>query len=592
MDEFPDHERFLELNEIILNACKNDPARRYASAWDLHADLVVLANGKSVRRLKLLERRLSALKRIAGISALVLAVAGGICYEVYRGWRTTLEARQRQAGANVAYGTRALEAGDLLGALPYFVEALAVEQNDPDLAALHRLRFGCILAQCPKLVQLWSVGTQVETVGFSPDGRNVLAVEWGGQARVFDIATGRPASPRFGSADGVLRGAYSPDGIHVVTAGRDKTACVWTLPGGQKTLQLQHASEVRCARFSPDGSRIVTACADGIARIWDAKTGKLLLEIPGHTDVVLFATFSPDGRRIVTTSQDETARIADATTGRAIGGPLRHPTWVGYASFSPDGRKLATACFDHVARVWDVESGQQIPPDMSHRDGVSSVEFSPDGRLIVTAGLDRIARLWLAETHQPLTPNPILRHSDRVTHATFAGDGHRVVTACADGTVRVWDLAGGAVAPVATHDIFSQDRTRFLTITNGAAQVWDTLSGQAVSPLIKPQGLETAALNPNGVFVLTQSLAGTNAPRTEIWDAATGQKAGPPLALSNDARLPQPGRSATPGIARHERTNVGCSDGHVIGERGRSRGCDRLRRFQRRGNPGCHLEQQ
>ena len=258
VDEFPDHERFLELNEIILTACKNDPARRYASAWDLHADLVVLANGKSVRRLKLLERRLSALKRIAGISALVLAVAGGICYEVYRGWRTTLEARQRQAGANVAYGTRALEAGDLLGALPYFVEALAVEQNDPNLAALHRLRFGCILAQCPKLVQLWSVGTQVETVGFSPDGRNVLAVEWGCQARVFDIATGRPASPRFGSADGVFRGAYSPDGIHVVTAGRDKTACVWTVPGGQKTLQLQHASEVRCARFSPDGSRIVT----------------------------------------------------------------------------------------------------------------------------------------------------------------------------------------------------------------------------------------------------------------------------------------------------------------------------------------------
>jgi WD40 repeat protein len=533
VDTFPDHERFLELNEVILVACKSEPASRYASAWDMHADLLVVANGKSVRRLRVLERRLSALKRIAGITALILAIAGIISYEGYRDWRGALESRQRKTGANVAYGTRALEAGDLLGALPYFVEALALEKDDQELAAMHRLRFGCVLAQCPKLVQMWSLGNEVAAAEFSPDGRSLLTVELAGKARIFDVTTGKPASPAFGQDYGVMRGAYSSDGNRVVTAGGDQTACVWSVPDGKKVLQLHHPQQVRCARYSSDGLRIVTGCDDGMARVWNAQTGTLQLTIRGHAQPMLFSAFSPDGRRIVTTSQDNTARIVDATSGQPVGPVLRHPTWVGYAAFSPDGRKLVTACFDHTARVWDAESGQRIPPDMSHRDGVKSAEFSPEGRFIVTAGLDHIARIWVAENHQPLNPNPILRHSDRVMQAVFAPDGHRIATACADGTVRVWDLAGSALVPVSTRTAFSRDRSRFLTITNQVLQVWDTLSGQVVSPLIAPACLQDAALNENGAFILTRSLEVSNTPRTEIWETATGRQTGPSLPLSD-----------------------------------------------------------
>src|ERR1017187_6289003 len=52
LDDIPDLGGFLELNEVILHACKNDLKARYQSAWDMHADLVVLTAGKSVKRLK------------------------------------------------------------------------------------------------------------------------------------------------------------------------------------------------------------------------------------------------------------------------------------------------------------------------------------------------------------------------------------------------------------------------------------------------------------------------------------------------------------------------------------------------------------
>jgi WD40 repeat protein len=63
--------------------------------------------------------------------------------------------------------------------------------------------------------------------------------------------------------------------------------------------------------FSPDGLRIVTASADTTARIWDTATGKEIAVLRGHDDAVYSAAFSPDGLRIVTASADTTARIWD-----------------------------------------------------------------------------------------------------------------------------------------------------------------------------------------------------------------------------------------------------------------------------------------
>ena len=66
---------------------------------------------------------------------------------------------------------------------------------------------------------------------------------------------------------------------------------------------------VQSAAFSPDGRRIVTASRDKTACIWDAAGGKSLTTLEGHSEWVLSATFSPDGMRIVTASDDDTARV-------------------------------------------------------------------------------------------------------------------------------------------------------------------------------------------------------------------------------------------------------------------------------------------
>jgi WD40 repeat protein len=532
----PEHQALVEFNEVIARACDARPARRYQSAWEMHAELVVLANGKSVRRLRKLERLFSRLKHAAAVAALFLVVFGTLAFEVDRQWRSASEAREREVGASLAYGNRSMQAGDLLGALPYYARALELEKGCWKAELPYRLRFASTLAQCPKLVQTWALAKQVESVSFDTSGKWVLTVEQAGRAQVFEATSGQPMGPPFGQPTQLRQGTFDPDGRLVATASEDGTVCIWRVDNGTNLLTLKHPDKAVCASFSPDGNRIVTGCDDGVARIWNSHTGALELELKGHTDCLLFAAFSGDGRRIVTTSRDHTARIWDAKTGRMIGAPLWHATWVEYAAFSPDGKLLVTACADRTARVWDLNTMQEIPPALYHEDIVRSAEFSPDGRLILTACLDGTVRLWQAKNHQPLNLNPILRLPDRVTDATFGPDGHRILASCTDGSVWMWDLAGSAVAPKAMHNRFSQDDSRYLVKANDTLEVFDTSSGSPISRLSGSLANSSAVrLNQNGRFVVASLLRNEPKPRAvvEIWDVQTGKREGPPLALTN-----------------------------------------------------------
>jgi WD40 repeat protein len=105
--------------------------------------------------------------------------------------------------------------------------------------------------------------------------------------------------------------------------------------------------------LSPDGKRIVTASLDDTARVWDAATGKQIVVLRGHQDIVNSAEFSPDNRRIVTASSDNTVRVWDASTGEPIVVLRGHDDEVRSAAFSPSGNQIVSASYDKTARIWD-----------------------------------------------------------------------------------------------------------------------------------------------------------------------------------------------------------------------------------------------
>ena len=79
LGEVPDREELLEFNSVVTRACEAELRKRYLTAEEMAADLVLLKRGKSLRRTRRAKRRWAWTLRIAGaVALLLLALAAAL----------------------------------------------------------------------------------------------------------------------------------------------------------------------------------------------------------------------------------------------------------------------------------------------------------------------------------------------------------------------------------------------------------------------------------------------------------------------------------------------------------------------------------
>jgi WD40 repeat protein len=534
-DQAPELNSLLELNEVIIRACASDATKRYRTADDMYADLVLLSSGKSLRRLRVLERRFANIKRVARLSLIGTVALAMLIFQGYREWKNVIESRKRQVLQSVKAGTQALESGNLLSALRNYADGLQLDQGNAERELPHRVRYRNILDQCPKLIQFWLANGEVTDVTFNSDGNKVLVAEANGKLKMFDL--GAPNLPPVSLGSGHYSSvAYGANDSWILATGG--TISLWNTNNLGSPHSLPNSGWVNSGRFSPDGTRFVTGCEDNVASVWNTLTEQREFSLVGHTNGVRFAAFSPNGKWIVTTSEDGTAALWDAADGHWIRSYPHNKVWVTYAAFSPDSETLVTACNDRRARVWETKSGKQIRPDLRHNDVVDRVEYSPDGRLILTACMDGTVHLWRSDNLEALTLNADLAHSERVTSAAFDPTGRKIVVACLDGSVRVWDLAGAISVSGPRNRSYSGGGKRFLTISNDSITAFDAITELPVNTGIKAGGhVEYIAQNRTGQFVLAVSTNQSSGVRiAQVLTVATGDRVGPPITIPSSVK--------------------------------------------------------
>jgi WD40 repeat protein len=535
----PDSEKFLELNEVILRACQPKIADRYRTTWDMHADLLVIANERSVKRLRSLERRLTRLKRIVGIAAAAIVAAGVVAYQVETSLSRARLEHARKVDANVINGWQSMASGNSLGALPYFATAAWLDQSSRS-ARDQQLRFGSVRSQSPKLAGIWFLHSEIKCGTFSPDSKSALFVHYEtnvGGASLVDLRDTSKAPTMLGPP-WLQNVAFSADGRLAVLVDASKTAWVYPTDTWKSPYQIVCPCYISGARFSPDGTLLAIVCNDGYVRIWDLRTTTFAFQLP-HPREVRFAGFSHNGRLIVTCCMDGSTRLWDVASRNCIHilpGRKKfrtHDVWANHAAFSPDDSELVVASTDNEARVWNVTSGQKRPPDMPHLGIVSSAEYSPDGRFIVTGSYDGNVRLWRSDTLQPAESSPLIPHNDPVIDACFSPDGRRILTTCNDGTIRLWDLAGEAATPYATCSAISDDGRTCATVTNRTIQILDCATAQPACPAIHVDSLPLPlALSSNGRFLIGVFPAvGSSNCVLRAWNTTTSQPLMPDLSV-------------------------------------------------------------
>jgi WD40 repeat protein len=144
-----------------------------------------------------------------------------------------------------------------------------------------------------------TVGSQVPSVAYSPDGRHVAAGLEDGTILILESGTGElVVDPLRGHSDSVYSVMFSPNSQHLVSGSRDGIIRIWSFKTGLTVCGPlgDHEGSINSVCFSPDSQRIASGSADKTIRIWDAHSGAALGDpLKGHTGLVQSVAFPPDG---------------------------------------------------------------------------------------------------------------------------------------------------------------------------------------------------------------------------------------------------------------------------------------------------------
>jgi WD40 repeat protein len=427
----------LELNQILLRACDPKPERRYATAKDLRRELELLHAGKSIKRLRQVERRLHVV-RMAFVASVAVGIAGFVMYQRFQAKIEAAEReRQRQAGSLLAQGTVEMRNGYLSHALPFFVQAAELDARDP---RSHQLRIGSVLALAPTLVSTWNSGPRAE---FSENGE-FLALARSNRVEILEATTGRVVETHDLPQETPLV-KISPDLTQIGAASGETLYIVQR--GSGDNVAHRFENQILDFAFRPYDNVVALSFTNFTGVFLDAESGHTE-PMPGEWRIRSL-NFDSSGHRLITCfgkiGEQGLAQIRDGHTGEVLGRTyeLRYPY---KAAFTADNRVAVIAAWGSAVPL-HVESGELAGDVMDSDDAIVHCAFSEDGSVFATASYDGSVRLWEVPSFNALRLNHILDHPSRPERVAFIGKDI-VVARCTDGMVYVWRLGENKLNPV------------------------------------------------------------------------------------------------------------------------------------------------
>lgn len=203
----------------------------------------------------------------------------------------------------------------------------------------------------------------------------------------------------------------------LVSGSYDEAVFLWDVRAGRIMRQLPaHSDPVGGVDFIRDGTMVCSCAADGLIRIWDAGTGQCLRTLVDEDRrPVTSVRFTPNGKFILAWTLDSSIRLwrySDGSCLKTYQGHLNQQYSLGgvVGTYYPNGEWagatesfVASGSEDGDVLVWDVTSKDILWRGKGHRDVVLAVDYgrTKDSKgLLASGGKDRDVRIWMIDSEE------------------------------------------------------------------------------------------------------------------------------------------------------------------------------------------------
>ena len=574
-----------DLDWITRRALEKEPARRYATASELGADVrrhlasepVIAGPPDLTYRLRKLIGRHRGTAIAAGV-ALAALVIGTVVSSVM--WisaeRARKENRDRLKILHVTTGLQLASDGDDLKALPWLVRALQLEEGGPRAEEVHRIRIRHVLDTAPYPVRLWKHEGLVGAY-LAPDRTTLATWDQQGGVRLWNATTGASLVAPLTHPAPIVSLRIS--GSSLVSADQRGVVHVWDVRSGTETMaEIAHGQALTIVRVSSASNQFLSADRAGTAAIRALDSGDVL-ETLRFERAVTFAEFLDDGRTIAIGDLGGTVLLLDTVSKQTI---ARLPHEVEVVDVTRlDDERLTTTSRNGVLQTWDlrtataetlrtpiVPSGATSARLLGNRvsaffcgvdagyvidirwvvglrrlgthSNCLALDVSDDALLAATAYADGTVRVWDANG---VAFTPRLPHPAAVKLVSFLAESHQLLTVDGNGAIRIWELNPAAQSP--RSNVFSFDAEfspdgRQLALANGSsnppyfgyATLLDVETREVLVPPLRHGGdVITVTFSNDARLIATASGDGS----ARLWDAATGEPVSSELRHSTGA---------------------------------------------------------
>lgn len=415
VNQLPDGEAVLELNEVMTRACAPDPDQRYATATELEADLNLFLAGRSLRRARNIERHLARLKNFAAVACGFLVLAAVALWLVKAEERRAQERAQTEAAlrrraeaaeretAQQLYTALIDQARAVLrsGEMGHRTKALDALRDAAALTNTADLRgeiFSALALPDMRPTRQLSIPSDITVLELDPTFARVAIARGAGpveirSAKDFTLEQFLPTTNRAivlqlawhsnGRFLAVHRKSDKPFTEHAEIWNVSSTNCLYVFPDLPK----------QALTFHPRLAQALVVDASGVATLLDLEQPKEL----GHFPIERRPTqlvFAPDGQRVAVIYIADGPQLAvfSVTNGAPlVTKPL--PQAPGAISWHPGGRWISVPDVAGLVQLFDVPAAELRTIGRHDAQAATSV-FSPDGRYLVTGSWHGELIVW------------------------------------------------------------------------------------------------------------------------------------------------------------------------------------------------------